>query len=249
MATYSMPATESRTSNREDPAALRASDRAAGARRLVLFVLALAAAGLIAWKVGLFDLSDRATMVVAVERARTMPFLIPAFVVAYAIAVTFALPASAFTLAGGALFGFWGGLGLNWIGATLGAVLAYLFAGALCGPGCRALLGSRADVFERLAERHGLLGTLRLRLIPVIPFALLNYGAALAGVRFRDYLIATAFGMLPGTAVYTYFADSLLRGVAGVRQNALLHVAVAGVILILLSFLPALTRRVGRART
>ena len=222
------------------------ASRRSAVRKLAIFLLVLAVAGLFAWKLGLFALADRAALLSAIRRARTTRLLTPAFVVDNSAAVTFGLPASAFTLAGGALFGFWRGLFFNWLGATLGATLAYLFAGALCRDECRALLGHRAEALARVAARHGLLGTLRLRLIPVVPFALLNYGAALVGVRRRDYLVATALGIIPGTAVYTYFADSLLQGAAGAGRHALLNAALAGALLIVFSFVPTLIQLLAR---
>ena len=209
----------------------------------------MASAALAAWRIGLFELTDRAALVAVVHRARSVRYLAPLFVAAYATAVTFGLPATAFTLAGGALFGFGPGLLLNWLGATIGAVLAYLFAGALCRDACRALLGRRAEALERLAETHGFWGTLRLRLIPVVPFAVLNFGAALAGVRRRDYVLATAIGIAPASAVYTYFADSLIAGAEGAGRRALVNVSIAGALLLLLSFAPALAHRLrGRRR-
>ena len=226
------------------PPSSASGNRARALRRVALFAVVTAAAALLAWKLGVFELRDRDKLIGAINAARRLRFLVPVFVVAYAAAVTFALPAAPLTLAGGVLFGFWRGFLLNWLGATLGALLAYVFASALCGDACRALLGRRTDAMERLAAEHGFLGTLRLRLVPVVPFSLLNYAAALAGVRRRDYLLATALGIIPGTAVYTYFADSLLQGAAGAGRHALLRVSLAGALLLALSFVPALVRRV-----
>ena len=222
--------------------------RGAGLRRLGLFLLVVAIASVAAWRFGLFELTNRETLAAALEKARSVPYLPLFFVVSYAVAVTFGLPATAFTLAGGALFGFGAGLLLNWLGATIGAVLAYSFAGALCGEDCRGLLGRRAESLEQLALTHGFLGTLRLRLIPAVPFTLLNYGAALAGVRRRDYVLATAIGIIPGAAVYTYFAESLVQGVEGAGRQALVNVSIAGALLILLSFIPTLAQRLARGR-
>jgi uncharacterized membrane protein YdjX (TVP38/TMEM64 family) len=219
------------------------SGRGTALRRAALFVLVLAAAALLAWKLGAFELRDRQTLLAAIHKIRGHRLLIPTFIAAYAIAVTFGLPASPFTLAGGVLFGFWRGFLLNWLSASLGAFLAFLFAGSLCGEECRALLGRRAEKMGRLAAEHGFLGTLRLRLIPVVPFSLVNFGAALAGVRRRDYVAATVLGIIPGSAIYTYFADSLLQGAAGANRHALVRVSLAGVLLLALSFVPSLFRR------
>ena len=43
-----------------------------------------------------------------------------------------------------------------------------------------------------------------LRLIPLVPFNVINFGSGLTGVRLRDYVLATALGILPGTAVYQF---------------------------------------------
>ncbi len=206
-------------------------------------MLVLTAAALLAWKLGAFELLDRRTLLATIREVRSHRLLVPTFVAAYVVAVTFGLPASPFTLAGGALFGVWRGFLLNWLGASLGAFLAFLFAGSLCKEACRALLGRRAETMERLAAEHGFLGTLRLRLLPVVPFSLLNFAAALAGVRRREYLAATVLGIIPGTAVYTYFADSLLQGAAGAGRHALVRVSMAGALLLALSFVPSLLRR------
>lgn len=220
--------------------------RGVALRKLGLLLLMVAIAGVVAWRLGLFELTNREVLAATTEKVRSVRYLPLLFVAAYAIATTFGLPATPFTLAGGVLFGFGSGLFLNWIGGTIGAVLAYSFAGALCRDSCRALLGRRAEALEQLATTHGFLATLRLRLIPVVPFALLNYGAALAGVGRRDFVLATALGILPGAAVYTWFAGSLVQGVEGSARQALLNVSIAGVLLILLSFIPTLAQRFAR---
>ena len=214
-----------------------------GVLRLALFLGVVAIVGVVAWRAGYFQLDRAAALARTVHGARSKPYVAPLFVVAYALAVMFGLPGSAFTLAGGAIFGFWWGLLLNWVGASVGATLAYLFANALCTDSCRKLLGRYSTGLERAAKTHGFMATLRLRLIPVVPFNLLNFAAALAGVGRRDYIVATVLGIIPGTAVYTYFADSLLSGAADTSRHALLNVSIAGALLIALSFIPALVHR------
>jgi hypothetical protein len=78
-----------------------------------------------------------------------------------------------------------------------------------------------------------------------VPFNALNFGAGLAGVRLSAYVAATAIGILPGTSVYTYFADSLLAGTEGARETAFTRVAIAGIMLLALSYAPALAKRAG----
>ncbi len=70
--------------------------------RLLLFLLVLLAAGLVAARSGVFELGARDALISAVERVRTAPLLGVALIIAYATAVTFGVPASAFTFSGGA---------------------------------------------------------------------------------------------------------------------------------------------------
>lgn len=111
----------------------------------------------------------------------------------------------------------------------------------LRGAGERAAgLRERGDA---LGERAGFATVLRLRLLPIVPFNVLSFAAGLAGIPFRAYLAATAIGIVPGTVVYTYFADSLLAGVEGASRRAFVRVLVAAALLLAISFAPALVRR------
>ncbi|GAC1692065.1 MAG: hypothetical protein NVS9B3_10630 [Gemmatimonadaceae bacterium] len=220
----------------------------AGNRRgaLIRFAVLLAVLGvafLLARQLGLLQsptqLADR------IRRLRDIPGLPALFVVAYIVATALAIPGTALTLAGGALFGFgWGSL-LNWLGATGGAVVAYGLARALGQDAVRSVLGRRADRFGRLTEEHGLATMFRLRLLPLVPFNALNFGAGFAGVRVRDYILATALGIIPGTVVYSYFADALLSGASSARHDAFVRLLIASALLMTLSFLPAIARRLG----
>ncbi|MGH7701044.1 MAG: TVP38/TMEM64 family protein, partial [Gemmatimonadales bacterium] len=143
----------------------------------------------------------------------------------------------------GALFGFWWGALLNTIGANAGATGAFWLARLLGRDGVRALVGERLSRLDRLAQGQGPMWLLRLRLIPVVPFNLLNLMSGLTAMPWRAYAAVTAIGILPGTLVYTYFADAIVAGVSGGSRTAFVRVLVAGALLVALSFLPALARR------
>ncbi|MEO7713153.1 MAG: TVP38/TMEM64 family protein [Gemmatimonadaceae bacterium] len=206
---------------------------------IALFVTAV----LVAWRFGLFELRDPERLAAAVRRARGVTAIAPLFVAAYAIVATFGLPATPFTLAGGAIFGTVLGSVLNWCGAVLGALGAFLLAKGLGRDAVRKLLGSKLAKLDGLVERGGFATIFRLRLLPVVPFNLLSFAAGLAGVPLRAYLLGTALGIVPGTVVYTYFADSLIAGAEGASRAALVKVGVAAALLIAVSFAPALVRR------
>jgi uncharacterized membrane protein YdjX (TVP38/TMEM64 family) len=216
--------------------------------RLGALVIVIGAAFLLVHAAGGGRL-DAARVAERIRGFRELPGAPLLFVLLYALLVMLALPGSSLTLAGGAVFGFGLGSLLNWMGATLGAAGAYFLARALGRDAVRDLLGRRAASLDRFVTDHGLLAMLRLRLIPLVPFNALNFGAGFAGVAARDYLIATAVGIIPGTLVYTYFADALLSGVEGASRGAWIRVAAAGALLILLSFVPALVTSARRKRT
>lgn len=216
--------------------------------KLAGLVLLLLAVLLVVRTLGLGRYSDPTAIAAAVSSLRARPHAAPLFVAAYAVGAALALPGSVLTIAGGAIFGFRLGLLLNWIGATIGATLAFLIARALGQEAVRRLLGDRAAHVERLADSHGFRTVLRLRLIPVVPFNMLNYAAGLAGVPLRDYVVATMLGLIPVVAVYTWFADALVAGAGGARHGVLVRLLIAGGLLVLLSFVPAITRRLAGTR-
>ncbi len=170
------------------------------------------------------------------------------FVGIYASATALAVPGTLLTLGGGAIFGFWWGTLLNLIAANLGANAAFVIARVLGQDGVRHLAGRDSNALAKLddvVKRHGFQGLLTLRLIPLVPFNALNFGAGLMALRWRTYALATLIGIVPGTAVYTFFADALLQGSQEASSQAFVRVLVAGLLLLLLSFLPALLKRLG----
>jgi len=177
---------------------------------------------------------------------RGNPWAPPIFIGIYAAATALAVPGAVLTLAGGAVFGFHWGTLYNSIAANIGANAAFLIARSLGGDAVRRLIGKESNVLNKLdgiVERHGFRGLLTLRLIPLVPFNALNFGSGLMSLRWRTYAIATLVGILPGTAIYTFFADALLQGSQEASRDALVRLFVAGGLLVLLSFLPAILKR------
>ncbi len=168
-----------------------------------------------------------------------------AFVAVYVLACTFAFSGAILTLAGGAIFGFWGGTLLNTLGANLGATAAFWVARTLGRDGIRALTANRLAGLDRVAAAQGFAWLLRLRLIPLVPFNALNFASGLTAMPWRTYALATVIGIVPGTLVYTFFADAILTGSREASRGALIRAAVAGGLLILLTFVPTIARRLG----
>ena len=168
------------------------------------------------------------------------------FVTAYATLTALAVPGAILTLAGGAVFGVFWGVIFNSIAANIGANAAFLIARSLGRDGVRGLMGEESEALRKMDDvvgRHGFRGLLTLRLIPLVPFNALNFGSGLMPLRWSTYAAATMIGIFPGTVVYTFFADALLQGSQDASRGALVRVAIAGALLILMSFLPQILRR------
>ncbi len=210
--------------------------RVKGGLGLLLLVIMLVAG----WH---YVTADRATALITTLRGAWWAPV--GFVAVYTLATALNFSGLVLTLLGGAVFGFWGGSLLNTLGANLGANAAFWVARRLGRKGLRGLLGHRLGSLDQLTEQSGFAWLLRLRLIPVVPFNLLNFASGLTALRWRSFAVATAVGILPGTLVYTFFADAILKGSREATRGAFVRVAIAGGLLVLLSFAPALARRLG----
>lgn len=124
----------------------------------------------------------------------------------YAVVTLTPLPKTLFSIAAGAVFGLWMALPIVVVGATVGALLAYGLARLLGRDAVRRLAGHHLDRAAALLVKRragGFWALLVLRLVPVVPFTVLNYAGGLVGIRLLPYFLATVLGILPGVAVAT----------------------------------------------
>lgn len=184
-------------------------------RTLVLRGLAVAtvvgAAALVLWWTGegerLWELfSDRERIQQTVNDAG---FLGPAvFVLLLVIqAVVAPLPAPAVAAAGGYCFGILEGFILTWLGALLGGAGCFMLS-RVFGRGVVAATEPLSGRLDRYVEAHGALLIFVLRLIPLVSFDAISYGAGLSNISFKKFLLATALGMAPGTFVFVYLGGA-----------------------------------------
>jgi uncharacterized membrane protein YdjX (TVP38/TMEM64 family) len=122
----------------------------------------------------------------------------------YVVGTVLFFPGVALSLAGWLLFDLFEATLYTWIGATLGATLAFLLARLLGRNFFAQLLAGRLQTLDERLSRNGFFNLLILRLVPLIPFNAINFGAGLTSIRLRDYVLATAIGILPGTFIYQY---------------------------------------------
>jgi phosphatidylserine/phosphatidylglycerophosphate/cardiolipin synthase-like enzyme/uncharacterized membrane protein YdjX (TVP38/TMEM64 family) len=88
---------------------------------------------------------------------------------------------------------------LSAAGGCMGSAALAFGAGMLLGEnGIRRIMGQRLNRMSRNAASNGVLSIAVLRLLPIAPFTAINLVAGASHVRFNDYMIGTALGMLPG---------------------------------------------------
>ena len=215
------------------------------ALRLAIVPLVILVALIAAWRLGYFELDRRRQLLSAVSRLHQLPGSEAVYVGAFAIAIAVVLPAWLGTLIGGALFGAVEGAALAWCGAILGTVISHLLARYIAKAPMRRLFGE-SKLLRKLRESDRVSALLRLRLLPVAPFAVLDYVAGVAGVSLRRLLIATMIGVVPSVVAYAYVGSEVMRGMVSQTQATHRAYWIAGAVtatMLLLSLVPALLRR------
>jgi len=215
------------------------------ALRLALLPALVVVALALAWRLGYFELARREQLVALVRQARHTPAAGLVYAIAYALIAAVGLPITVLSIVGGALFGTARGAALAWSGAMAATLIAHALARSIGQKSVRRLLG-RHHLLDRLRKRSDFWLLFRLRLVPVGPFAVLDYVAGLVGVSLRVLLLATAFGVLPTVAAYAYAGAELVTGLeqAGeARFRALWIAAGVTVVMICISVVPTAIRQ------
>ncbi len=131
------------------------------------------------------------------------------YVVVYVVAAMLMVPGSGLTVGAGFVYGvLWGTLLV--IPASIAAALLSFAIARRFGREwiARRTRGNRKfEALDRAIGRTGFKITLLARLSPIFPYGLLNYALGITDVKFRDYALATAIGMLPGTILYVYLGS------------------------------------------
>ncbi|MFD7655958.1 TVP38/TMEM64 family protein [Actinosynnema sp. NPDC059797] len=136
------------------------------------------------------------------------------FVAVCAAGSSVLVPKPVLSVLGGVVFGPWLGAGVVVAGVTLGALVGFALSRGLGRDAVRPAEGRFARV-DRVLERHGFAAVVALRLLPVVPFGLVNYTAGLTGVRVGSFAAGTALGVVPATLVYTATGASLTTMTTG----------------------------------
>lgn len=176
-----------------------------------------------------------------VDVLRTLWYGPIALIAAYAAGCVFALPASLFIITAGVVWGWKFGTLYAMCGAMIGASLSY-FVGRFLGEGLLDKFGRAGRVVESTVKTAGFKTMLVVRLIPGPPFAVWNYGAGVANVKFSDYFFGTLLGTLPAHLVFAYCADSLFNGTM-TEGDAVKRLAIVAALFLAMILLPSLLKK------
>ncbi len=214
-----------------------------GRRHLSRLALAGVIAGAAIW---LALASDKLDPALVEGTIRDLGAWAPAgHVVLFALGTIVFFPGAVFGLVGGLLFGpLWGTI-LNLAGATLGATAAFLVGRFVAADWVRGRAGPRLQRLVDGVEAEGWRFVAFVRLVPLFPFNLTNYAFGLTRISLRDYVVASAICMLPGTLAYTGLGYAGREAAAG-NATAIHYGLLALAVLAAIAFLP---RLVGHLRS
>jgi uncharacterized membrane protein YdjX (TVP38/TMEM64 family) len=142
------------------------------------------------------------------------PWFPVAFLAAHIVVTVFPFPRTVFTLAAGLLFGPYLGVPLAVLASTLSAVIALLLVRAAGWQLSRLIRHPRVDSLDARLRERGWPAIVSMRMIPAVPFSVVNYAAGASAVRVLPYTLATFVGLLPGTAAVVILGDALTGNVS-----------------------------------
>lgn len=125
------------------------------------------------------------------------------YIIMFALVPLTLFPDSVLAIGGGLIFGLAKGYIYTLIGALIGASLSFYISRKLGRNFVKKLTKEKLDGIESMINSKGFFVVLMLRLIPLFPFDIISYGAGLTSIKYKDFLLATIIGTIPGILVFT----------------------------------------------
>ncbi|MEL6493870.1 MAG: TVP38/TMEM64 family protein [Cyanobacteria bacterium J06623_7] len=120
------------------------------------------------------------------------------YILLYTVGTLLILPSTPLNLTGGAIFGIWWGTLWTTIAALVAAIAAFVFTRTVGREFINHKLAGRWSAVDAEIRQGGLFYLFAIRLLPIIPYGIVNFVAGLTSIKFKDYLLGTALGTLPG---------------------------------------------------
>ena len=184
----------------------RAAARLPGWARVAAALFVVAAAAFAVWQL---DLAPKIQALLLSIRALGAAGVVAYFVL-YVAAGLVGL-ATPMTLAGGVIYGVAGGVAVVSPASVTAAAISFLLGRFVLRRTIEKKVAANPKfaAIERAVAKNGFKIVALVRLSPVFPFTLLNYGLGLTPVKLRDFVLASWIGMLPGTLLYVYLGFTI----------------------------------------
>ena len=193
------------------------------ARLLVFAGVALVLAGLaLAWRyTSLGQMITVQNLVDVGERVRAAPWAPFAIVAAYVVLGFAVVPLTLLIAITAALYSPWVAVPLSLTGALASGAATFAVGRGLRRGLVRHIAGPRLAALSARLRKRGLLAVLLVRLLPVAPYTIVNVVAGASRIRWRDFLLGTALGLLPGLVLTSAFVDRAIAAVVAPSARTL----------------------------
>lgn len=152
------------------------------------------------------------------------------YILIYSIATICILPSTPLNLTGGAIFGaVWGTVWTS-IAAILAAVLAFGFSRTIGRSLIEKKLAGKWESIDREMQQGGFFYMFAIRLLPLIPYGIVNFAAGLTSIKFRDYFLGTVLGTVPGILPFVMMGAGLTALKQGDVLPMLVGLALTGML-------------------
>jgi uncharacterized membrane protein YdjX (TVP38/TMEM64 family) len=131
------------------------------------------------------------------------------YIILYTIGTILILPSTPLNLSGGAIFGIWWGTLWTSIAALIAAIVAFAFTRTVGRDAVSRKLAGRWEAMDAEMRQGGVFYMFAIRLLPLIPYGIVNFAAGLTSIRFRDYLMGTFLGTVPGILPFVMMGSGL----------------------------------------
>lgn len=192
---------------------------------LILFLLGMAAA----WRwTPLSRFTDLKVLLKFIETWRENSSLTPLMVSGFIIGGCVGVPVTFMVTAMAIVFDPWKALALSYVSIILSSSLSFWIGNLAGREFIEKHAGTRVKDISRKIARQGILFLALIRLIPIAPFTIINTVGGASHVKFRDFLVGTLIGSIPGAIVVTFFVERLTIAARDPRPRHFIIAAAIG---------------------
>ena len=171
-----------------------------GAAVVALLVFGFSRLGL-----GMADIAERVG--VGIESLAGSPWRVPLVLVVFVVASVLSVPILALIGATVVTLGPVLGFVCSAVGTMLAASATFGVGRLIGRKPLKRWLGPKLDALERRVSERGVIAIALIRKVPIAPFTFVNMLIGALGIRYRDFILGTALGMLPGIAAFAFVSE------------------------------------------